>query len=58
MTAVGTVKQHAAEQGSIRFAFPAIHLNNILQMGTIPALAATACPSSFFTAINRFDTER
>lgn len=28
---------------SIRFALPAIHLYNILKMGRVPALAATAC---------------
>lgn len=45
--------------GSIRFALSPCHphLYNILQMGTVPALAVAACPSSFANAQNCFGAE-
>lgn len=58
MTAVGRAKQHPAEQVKLDLhCLPAIHRSNIPQMGTIPALAVTACPSSFANAQNCFGAE-
>lgn len=58
MTAVGRAKRHTPEQVKLDlYCLPAIHRYNILQMGTVPALAVTGGPSSFENEQNCFGAE-